>query len=312
VGFVISSENIYRSSIDRSGRVRHWVRPKEIVVSAPSPEVALRAIGMIRQAKVVLDSSSVFMITEPSIFPDPDPTRAAPPLEGFLKHSIATDGFPLACEAAAKASRTRRLSYALAKLSLSMEIASFDHRQLEPGAHPMLRRSRFPMDHVRFAQAIVLAHATVEELGLEVRASRERPSFLSDGNWNPLVKADLEARLRKARIDVRRLYLWHQRGRVSRLDKKRRPTAVERAPWSHSRVDVRDIKTHIVDAIAKLDWLRDKVAAHAFRDAHLLTPYDVANAQGIARLLLLETMGSLPLVGRRRRGAARFAAASSI
>lgn len=306
VGFLITPGNVYpvsyTSSVDRRGRERLMVRAKEIIVSARSPEVALEAVGMIRQAQVVLDGAAFFMNSEPALFPDPDPTMAALTLEGFLKHnSIAANGFPLACEVATKASKTRRLSYALAKLSLSMELVAVHHRQLEPAAGPILRRSHLPADHVRFAQAIVLAHATVEELGLEVRASRERPSFLSDGQWSPPVRADLEARLQGAGIDLGRLYLWHQRGRVSRLEKKRRPTAVQRAPWFRSRLDVRDIRTHVVDAIAKLDWLRDKIAAHALRDAHLLTPYDVANAQGIARRLLLETMRSLPLPGRRRR-----------
>src|SRR5262249_7414676 len=153
---------------------------------------------------------------------------------------------------------------------------------------PMLRRSHRRADHVRFAQTIVLAHATVEELGLEVCANAEKPSFLAEGQWKPGGRGELEERVRGARIDLGELHLWLQRGRISRLDKKRRPTTVKRPPWFRSRFKIRDIMTHVVDAIAKLHWLRAQVAAHASSKAHLLTPYDVVNAQDIARRLLLE------------------------
>jgi hypothetical protein len=55
---------------------------------------------------------------------------------------------------------------------------------------------------------------------------------------------------------------------------------------------VRDEDVAVVDAIADLRWLRSAVAAHDVKDlASLLSIYDVANAQYMARRSILASLG---------------------
>jgi len=197
---------------------------------------------------------------------------------------------PLACMIAAKASFRRAHTYALFKLMLSYELHSLHTMDLEPHYSPYLPKSAFPYDHVSLAQAVVLAYGVLEELGLEVRASEKRPSMIG-GEWNPDVRNELERRLRQARINLAETVLWLRRGPRTRLEKERPPRIVSKAAWAYRR-DVRDVEVQVIDAIADLSWLRSKVAAHKMRElATVLRPYDVSNAQNLARRLLLEKLG---------------------
>src|SRR4029077_19451960 len=95
---------------------------------------------------------------------------------------------------------------------------------LHPGESPR----RFgvqsdPIIHVYFANAITLAYSAIEELGLEIRASRENPSKMPDGTWNSTIKADVEARLRKSGIDFSSTAIWTLRGPKTRIEKLRPP-----------------------------------------------------------------------------------------
>lgn len=48
------------------------------------------------------------------------------------------------------------------------------------------------------AQAIIIFYSVIEELGLEIRANRDNPSFIN-GRWNPVIKNELENRLKGGR-----------------------------------------------------------------------------------------------------------------
>ena len=141
------------------------------------------------------------------------------------------------------------------------------------------------------AFAIVTAYACIEELGLEMRASGKRPSKLADGSWNQVVKDELEARLRRSHIDLQERALWNLRGPRTRIERKRTPIIIQTAPWA--RYQVRDGEMEVIDAIHYLSFLRSWVAAHKTdkRMVRVLSVYDVANAQFLARRLLLEKMG---------------------
>ena len=128
----------------------------------------------------------------------------------------------------------------------------------------------------------------LEELGFEVRANKERPSRI-DGKWNPPVLAELESRLRAGRIDLDDTVVWTLRHTPTRIERQR-PSEGSKASWSGG--SIRDQLVPVVDAIAYVSWLRSKVAAHRLGDlAPSLTIYDVANAQALARRLLLEHLG---------------------
>jgi hypothetical protein len=63
-------------------------------------------------------------------------------------------------------------------------------------------------------------------------------------------------------------------------------------PWSWPYAKVRDCEVEIVDAIADVRALRSNVAAHDLKDqGKNLSVHDVANAQFVARLLILAATG---------------------
>jgi hypothetical protein len=183
-----------------------------------------------------------------------------------------------------------RLVYAIAKLRLSFDTSSTPMMELDPEQRENLPKSALPQDHVQYAFAIVAAWSCIEELGFAVRASQSSPSKIN-GVWNPSVKADLERRLRRGHINLADRCLWNLRGPRTRIELKRAPEIVKAAVWA--RHSVRDGEMEVIDAINYVNWIRNAVSAHGFSydTVKLLSVYDVANAQFLARRLLLETMG---------------------
>lgn len=183
--------------------------------------------------------------------------------------------------------------YALHKFLLSCQIYSPDVRSLDPAEGVHFAISRFFEDHVTFAYAIISAYSVVEELGLEVRASKEQPSHGSDGRWNSAVLSELQGRLRDSNVNFSEPIPWHLRGTPTRLERAKRPELKGKLSWT--RGPIRDREMEIVDAINHASWLRSKISSHRLTKAKLspssLSPYDVANVQHLARRLLLERLG---------------------
>jgi hypothetical protein len=167
------------------------------------------------------------------------------------------------------------------------------YSDLDPSRSRTIPKSDYPDHHIKFATSITLAYSAIEELGLEVRASQKNPSSIN-GQWNPPVLEDLECRLRNAHINLDELFYWNVRGAKTRLERdKPRQTRIpaKKAPWS--RWDVRDRETHLTDAIAHASWLRSRISSHKlqYECVRVLSVYDVANVQDLARRLILETLG---------------------
>ena len=203
--------------------------------------------------------------------------------------TFSSSDIPFACFVAARASRKRDFTYALVALAFSQTVAAVHFMDLEPHRSPYWPVSTSPIEHVRFGYAIIAAYAAIEQLGLEVRASSSRPSFVN-GAWNPVVREDLERRLVAAGVDLTETALWDVRGPLRRIERIRRPRARARANWAWG--PVRDIEVDLVDAIADASWLRSKVSAHRLDELTTsLAIYDVANCQYLARRLLLTSLG---------------------
>ena len=66
--------------------------------------------------------------------------------------------------------------------------------------------------HVRQLAAIVSAYSAIEELGLEIRASTNKPRFNKDRSWNMDVWIELENRLIEAGVELDRKFNWILRG----------------------------------------------------------------------------------------------------
>jgi hypothetical protein len=283
---------------DSRGRTRIH-RYKEVVVLASSLIAGQRASAMIHAALGLLDAvPGPFGISfrdfyyQPLAFPaDRHGSEGLEEEELNRARSRAYSGhnIPLACMVAAKTSFRRGHTYALFKLMLSYDLHCVHTMDLEPRYSLYLPKSPFADDHVRLAQSIVLAYGVLEELGLEIRASTSKPS-MRGGKWNPAVKTELEERLRRSRINLSETVLWLRRGPPTRLEGRRPPRVISKAPWAYR--NVRDVEVAVIDAIADVSWLRSKVAAHKLGDlAAVLRAYDVSNAQNLARRLLLERLG---------------------
>lgn len=163
------------------------------------------------------------------------------------------------------------------------------HVDLDPWRSPHLAISGFPSDHVIFSYAIISAYSVVEDLGLQIRASQNKPSRIN-GRWNPVVKQNLEQRLTKSGVDFMETILWTLRGSKRRIEIRRPVPIATKAPWA--AWIVRNSELKITDAIAYAAWLRDRVASHGVKDlTQVLSPYDVINVQHLARRLLLESLG---------------------
>lgn len=271
----------------------NFVGGREVMIVASSWTSAQRALNLIL-------SSLIFISGDPPLF-DPDTDLVAhnahepefddPAFRDIIEgKALSTPGIPLACRVAVKASRRQQWVYAITKYKFSISLFGVHHVDLEPFRSQHLPVSRLPDDHVRFSHAIMSAHSVLEDLGLEIRASQNRPSRIN-GKWNPDVKLDLEMRLAAAGVDLTERLLWTVRGPKRGIEKTREIPLVAKAPWFTGPM-VRDCEVEVIDAIAYADWLRDRVASHSIKKlTKVLSPYDVVNVQHLARRLIMETLG---------------------
>lgn len=193
-----------------------------------------------------------------------------------------TPNLILDCYAAGKASYSQNIIYAINKFKLSINTSSCLSVDLNPGEHLDWNSSE---DKVRFAYFIILAYSVLEELGLEIRASKENPSKFDNGEWNPIVRQNLEERLIEANVPLNETVIWYERGESQ--TKKKSPKEKEFMNYS-SGIFIRDKKVEIINAISQLSYLRSSISAHKFgRKIKELNIYDVKSAQYLAQLLLL-------------------------
>lgn len=208
-------------------------------------------------------------------------------LESSMQYLMIPRDIPIACRVATKASYRKYLVNSLIKYHLSNQIYSTHIMDLSP--YNIIERSPFPYDYIRFGYAIFIAYSIIEELKLEVRATKENPSYINK-EWNPVVKDDLEERLKRAKINAKEPLLWQLRGRKTSLEKRKEIEISNMANWSSG--EIRDCEVSIIDAISYLSWLRSKIVAHRLdKDVVSLSVYDVGNAQHLARRLILEHLG---------------------
>jgi hypothetical protein len=260
----------------------------EVLIRARGLSQAMQAFNLLVSSVAVLDGSITFC---------PEPFSIEPWEVGTTSHTksyMSMIGLLDACELANRVSRTRSLTYALHKLALSYQSSSPHMMDLHPGQSPRLFGIHTDsIYHVYLANAITLAYSAIEELGLEIRASQKNPSKMPDGTWNPVVKADLEARLQRSGIDISSTTIWTLRGPKTRIENIRPPPSAGKPSWS--RGSVRDVNIQLIDALALASWLRSGITTHRFTNtARSLTVYDAHNVQSLARFLIMEKFGFWP------------------
>lgn len=274
------------------GRSGERFTGREVLIEARNEIVARKAAFLIQAASDVLDGSSTLsQLSGPLELWDLKKAHTSGREHQDQSRAIrCTQNIPRDCLCAIKITRRRALTYALSKVWLSYQMFSITGIDLDPAHSATLPKSPYPFDHVAYAQAIVLAYAAIEELGLEIRASAKRPSYI-DGKWNPEVRDELVERLKSAGINLDEKYSWGVRGPKTFLERQRPPRLISRTPWT--QWNIRDGYMEVVDAIAHVSWLRSKVSAHRskYEFMRALSVYDVANSQYLARRLLLERCG---------------------
>jgi len=152
---------------------------------------------------------------------------------------------------------------------------------------------------MKFAYAIITAYSVIEELGLDVRASKDNPSTLENGEWNPLVLNDLVNRLTRSNIDITQNIQWMIRGEKTKIEQDKPIKTVSLTEWADSdnnsdslQISNKDSYIYIPDAINFISFLRSKISSHCVKDRIMdLSVFDVANAQFLAQRLLLEKVG---------------------
>lgn len=167
---------------------------REIVIQTRYWAAAQRAVDLINGSRVLINGDpDVLAPVHPVAHNEGQPfwmteaERAAIP--DFL---ISQSWLPTACAVAAKASRRRQWTYAVASYQFSMELFSVHGRDLDPSYPSRFGVSRHPSDHVMFSHAILAAFVAIEHLGLGVPAGPGKPSRIG-GAWNPIVLADLRS-----------------------------------------------------------------------------------------------------------------------
>jgi hypothetical protein len=205
--------------------------------------------------------------------------------------SCCSVGFPLACMIAAKASFRNTYKYALAKYRLASQAHSVFWHDMDPfHATQHLGVSSYINDHVRFAFSIIASYSVIEELGLEIRATKDNPSAVN-GKWNYFVKENLENRLIKAGVILDQKVLWNRRGKPTKIEKAKRPPSKGKCTWSRGPY-VRDCEIEVIDAINIASYYRSKVSSHKLSPlVASLNSYDVENVRNLARRLLLDRLG---------------------
>lgn len=290
-GFIISFED------EPADAISHFAHStclaKAVIINTGSCERAQYVANMIYASDCLLDAE-LPPFRQTVVRPlDPDSREIGSREQGEVGRRgniLCKPALPLACMIAVKASFKKAYQYALFKHLLSHQILSIPFIELDPWYWwPNRFVSNSTEYHVRCAYAIILAYSVLEELSLDLRASREKPGKIN-GEWNPEVKHELESRLKQAGINLSETFTWIRRDTPTRIERVKPIRLESRAEWAGWKV--RDCEIAVIDAIAHVSWLRSRISAHRLgKLAGSLNYYDVTNAQHLARRLLLETLG---------------------
>ncbi len=271
----------FSSSYEGSDRIRIH---NEVRINSPNPDEAAAAAHTLVAAMAVSDGNTLFLpgddLDLSEVNDDASPHLISRQMER-----------PVRLAAAVRADGS--LHYALHRLALSYRSASVHHVDLDPvESSRVFNASTDPYVHVHLANAISLAYSAIEQLSLQVKVSSENPSKMPDGSWNPVVRSDLERRLRDRKIDFVEPQLWTLRGPPSGIETKKAPPASKTVSrWRNA--DVRDRELDLLDCISLAGWFRNNLGSHglSLEMAPHLTIYDAFNVQHVARRLIMASAG---------------------
>ena len=199
----------------------------------------------------------------------------------------------------AKISHSTEFVNAVLKYQLSTEIYSRFDMDLHESTDWKI--TAYPFIQMRFAYAIIAAYSVIEELNINIQgASSTKPSIRPDGSWDPNILCNLQNRLKLLHINFEEDIPWMIRGEATAIEKRKPVQVQKRASWAHPEdmepepdyIKVNDGYVHLHDAINYISHLRSSISSHKVGARILaLSVFDVANAQFLARRMILESCG---------------------
>lgn len=198
------------------------------------------------------------------------------------------------CQLAHLAINDSSTIYAIEKYKISLELSSFTPHS----AHPKYGQVFDNYDiqhhaHTRSAFAMISAFSAIEELGLEIRASKKNPRFTDKKwwTWNKKVLSDITQRLDDSGISESLTFDWIYRGHPTKIEEGIKPLFGFDSQWNKYGKSVRDKTLTFPEAIQNASYLRNFIAAHKFNElTQYISPYDVFNIQSLARELILRKL----------------------
>lgn len=258
----------------------------EVIISTTNYQNARKVLQLIAASIALLEGGAYFTLNSlPSLIPLQHDDENIPNifLGDYSRSSFSN--IPKAIKIAANASYNMKNTLALLKYQLGCELHSNNSMDLYP---EYVKLSKNPADHLRIAYAIIFFYSVIEELGLEIRASDKNPSKIN-GEWNPIVKNDLEKRLTNSKIKLDEKLTWHLRSTPTKIERLKKPIVGNKKKWS--TFSIRDSEIDISEAILYASWLRSKIASHKLNNAFTsLSIYDVTNINFLDRHLLLNIL----------------------
>ena len=214
--------------------------------------------------------------------------------EVFRNYYKQIDRIGFGCCVLKKAYGITELQYAIEKFKLSLKINSITPHSANPKYGQIFEH--YDLDksyHTSGAFAIIAAFSVIEELGLEIRSSPEKPRFLNreEGKWNSEVLEDIKNRLRKIGITEDETFDWIYRGDKTEIEKSFKPYFGRSSNWADYK-EVRDKTLSFPEAIENASYIRNYISSHKFKDlTQYISPYDIFNVQSLARNLILRSLG---------------------
>lgn len=195
------------------------------------------------------------------------------------------DRLYLACKVLKTIYNNQQYKNAVCKYYVAHEIYALHPMDLDPWKDPFIS-DYLLSDRVRIANVIVNCYSILEELHLQIKACQANPSVIN-GEWNPLVKKEMQDRLIKSKINPLKTIPWLTRNGVVRPFKN---TAIKHdslCEWSDGK-EIADFEIAICDAILELSYMRSQLSSHNLGNNVLkLSVYDAENAFALSRFILL-------------------------
>lgn len=294
------SQDGMSSSILNGGKYRHFIREDEIpmnelLIEATDKAVCEDFISVV-QGGILLAYPDTSIIDSFGITTEYDENKnymySDTDLFSYFK-KIKNIAF--GCLIAEKTIKDNQLVYAIEKYKTSIGLISFDPNSVDPRYGQVFDNHDIKREyHTKAASAIISAFSVIEELGLEVRSSQNKPRFTRPevGEWNSEVLADTKKRLNESNIPNEVTFDWVYRGTPTRIEQEIKPYFGFDSEWTKYGEAVRDKTMTMPDAIHNASYLRNFIAAHRFKElTQYISPYDVYNVQTLARVLILNRLG---------------------